>query len=198
MKHLRNFEKHRNSKKQTQEVSKTNESVLQVNDIYKVRILVDVPQSLINSYAKKVKDELGKNVRQFYGDMDVAEELVKNVVLNGLNIDNIQASALMGGEPQAQTQGQSQTQGQVQVQSEPQGQIQGQAQAQPQIQGQAQAQPQIQGQAQGQSQGQAQAQPQGQAQAQIQVQGQGQAQDEFEEIEEEDEEETGGEEELPL
>ena len=188
MKHLRNFEKHRNSKKQTQEVSKTNESVLQVNDIYKVRILVDVPQSLINSYAKKVKDELGKNVRQFYGDMDVAEELVKNVVLNGLNIDNIQASALMGGEPQAQTQGQSQTQGQVQVQSEPQGQIQGQAQAQPQIQGQAQ----------GQSQGQAQAQPQGQAQAQIQVQGQGQAQDEFEEIEEEDEEETGGEEELPL
>ena len=33
MKHLRNFEKHRNSKKQNVEVSKTNESVLQVNDI---------------------------------------------------------------------------------------------------------------------------------------------------------------------
>ena len=32
------------------------ESVLQVNDIYKVRTMVDIPQSLINAYVKKVKD----------------------------------------------------------------------------------------------------------------------------------------------
>ena len=113
MKHLRKFEKHRNLRKSSGEVKNpVNESVLQVNDIYKVRVLVDVPQSLVNSYVKKAKDELGKNVRQFYGDMDIAEELVKNVVMAGLTIDTIPATSLVGGESQTQAQGQAQGQGQ--------------------------------------------------------------------------------------
>ena len=176
MKHLRKFEKHRNLRKSSSEVKTTvNESVLQVNDIYKVRVLVDVPQSLVNSYVKKAKDELGKNVRQFYGDMDIAEELVKNVVMSGLTIDTIPATSLVGGEvPQAQGQAQGQTQTQPEEQ----------AQAQVQPQGQGQAQVQVQTEPQGQAQGQGQAQPQG----------------EFEEVEEEEEEkeEGEGEEELPI
>ena len=34
--------------------------------------MVDIPQSLINSYVKKVKDSTGKNLRQFFGDVEIA------------------------------------------------------------------------------------------------------------------------------
>ena len=208
MKHIRTFETYR-IKKNREEIIK--ESVFQVNDIYKVKTMIDIPQSLINSYVKKVKDTTGKNLRQFFGDVDIAEEIVKYINMNNLDVEKIPGGAIMGGQEQVQTQGQGQPQVQTegeaqtqpQVQTQPQGQVQpeGQIQAQP-AQGQAQpAQGQIQGefeepQGQAQSQGQAQAQPQvqgqGQAQPQAQaqpVQGQAQAQPAQGEEDEEDEEE---------
>jgi hypothetical protein len=196
MKHLRKFEKYTNLRKKDQIIK---ESVLQVNDIYKVRTFIDIPQSLVNAYVKKVKDTTGKNLRQFFGDVDIAEEVVKYINTNFLNVDQIPAGALMGD---AQSQGETQTDSQPQAQP---AQAQAQpaqaqpAQAQPQTQDQAQAQPV---QAQPQSQPQAEAQPQVQVQAESQPQGQG----EFEEVAEEGEEgeeekeegtEEGGEE-LPL
>jgi hypothetical protein len=201
MKHLRKFEKYTNLRKKDQIIK---ESVLQVNDIYKVRTFIDIPQSLINAYVKKVKDTTGKNLRQFFGDVDIAEEVVKYINTNFLNVDQIPAGALMGD---AQSQGETQTDSQAQpAQAQPaQAQAQpAQAQAQPaqaqaQTQDQAQAQPV---QAQPQAQPQAEAQPQVQVQAESQPQGQG----EFEEVAEEGEEgeeekeegtEEGGEE-LPL
>jgi hypothetical protein len=200
MKHLRKFEKYTNLRKKDQIIK---ESVLQVNDIYKVRTFIDIPQSLINAYVKKVKDTTGKNLRQFFGDVDIAEEVVKYINTNFLNVDQIPAGALMGD---AQSQGENQTDSQAQAQpaqAQP-AQAQAQAQAQPaqaqaQTQDQAQAQPV---QAQPQAQPQAEAQPQVQVQAESQPQGQG----EFEEVAEEGEEgeeekeegtEEGGEE-LPL
>jgi len=197
MKHIRQFESYR-IKRRREEIIK--ESVLQVNDIYKVKAMIDIPQSLINAYVKKVKDNTGKNLRQFFGDMDLAEEIVKFVAQTGLDSDKIPANALVGGaQTQAQTGAQQVPQGQAQVQTEPQAQAQPtqtqaqpQAQAQPtQGQGQAQAQPQAQG------QGQAQAQPaQGQGQVQVQTQGEGEG---FEEVAPEEEETEGEEEEeLPL
>lgn len=203
MKHIRMFESYR-VKRRRDDIIK--ESVLQVNDIYKVRIMADVPQSLLNAYVKKVKDNVGKNLRQFFGDMDLAEEIVKWVVQNGLDSDKMPANALVGG---AQGQGQSGAQqapaqmapqGQAQTQMAPEGQMapQGQAQPAPQAQGQmapqGQAQPQVQAETQPQGQGQAQGQsaPQGQAQPQAQAQGQG-----YEEVNPEEEEEEENEEELP-
>ena len=150
MKHIRQFESFR-VRKNREEIIR--ESVLQVNDIYKVKTMIDIPQSLINSYVKKVKDTTGKNLRQFFGDVDIAEEIVKYITLNNTDVEKIPGNALMGGP---QGQGQAQGQGQVQVQTEGEPQAQTQGQAQPQ------AQPQ--GQAQGQAQPQEQAQPQGQAQ----------------------------------
>jgi hypothetical protein len=190
MKHLRKFEKYTNLRKKDQIIK---ESVLQVNDIYKVRTFIDIPQSLINAYVKKVKDTTGKNLRQFFGDVDIAEEVVKYINTNFLNVDQIPAGALMGD---AQSQGETQTDSQAQpAQAQP-----AQAQAQPT---QAQAQTQDQAQAQPvQAQPQAEDQPQVQVQAESQPQGQG----EFEEVAEEGEEgeeekeegtEEGGEE-LPL
>ena len=134
MKHIRTFESYR-VKKNREEIIK--ESVLQVNDIYKVKTMIDIPQSLINAYVKKVKDTTGKNLRQFFGDVDIAEEIVKYINMNNLDVDKIPGGALMGG-------GQSQAQS-TQVQAQPQVQTEGEAQTQPQAQTQeapqAQAQP---------------------------------------------------------
>jgi hypothetical protein len=204
MKHIRTYENYR-IKKNREEIIK--ESVLQVNDIYKVKTMIDIPQSLINAYVKKVKDTTGKNLRTFFGDVDIAEEIVKFINMDNLDVEKIPGGALMGGG-QSQTQTQPEAQPQVQVEAQPQAQTQEapQTQAQPAQAQEAPAQgefeePQAQegqaqeGQAQeGQAQeGQAQ-EGQGQAQAQ---EGQGQAQEE-EEKEEGEEKEEEGDEELPL
>jgi len=207
MKHLNKFESY-TKKRKLQDAIK--ESVMVVNDVYRVNTTVDIPQSLLNTYVKSVKDSLGKNARQFYSDIQLAEEITKYVVQNGLTPEKIPAGALFGGEGQGQqpAQGQAAPQaqaqpGQVQIQAQaPQAQspMDPQAQAQPaQGQAQMQAQPQGQAQTQAQPQGQAQAQPaQGQSQVQVQTeaqpQGQAQSDEDFEEVNGEEE----NEEELPL
>ena len=199
MKHIRTFESYKTTKVKLSTIDENSfveavkESVMNVGDIYKVRSTVDIPQSLINAYVKKVKDTTGKNMRQFYGDVEIAEELVKYITTNGLDIEKIAGNALMGGQAQGQGQGQTQPQVQVETQVEPQAQTQPQAQPQGQAQeGQPQAQPQGQGQ-EGQEFEEPQAQ-EGQAQTQGQSQ-EGQTQGEEEEEKEEGEE---NEEELPL
>ena len=204
MKHIRTFESYR-IKKNREEIIK--ESVLQVNDIYKVKTMIDIPQSLINAYVKKVKDTTGKNLRTFFGDVDIAEEIVKFINMDNLDVEKIPGGALMGGG-QSQTQTQPQAQPQVQVEAQPQAQTQEapQAQAQPAQTEEAPAQAQ-EAPAQGEfEEPQAQAQPaQGQAQeapAQGEeaqpAQGQAQPAQGEEEKEEGEEEKEEGEEELPL
>jgi hypothetical protein len=191
MKHLRKFEKYTINRKKEDIIK---ESVLQVNDIYKVRTFIDIPQSLVNAYVKKVKDTTGKNLRQFFGDVDIAEEVVKYINTNFLNVDQIPAGALMGD---AQSQGETTH---AQPETQPQAEVQPQAQAQPQAQPQAQAQAQPQAQAQSEPQAQAEDQPK--VQVQTESQPQEQSQGEFEEVDkeegEEKEERTEGSEELPL
>jgi glucan-binding YG repeat protein len=171
MKHVKAFEKFR-IQKNREEIIK--ESVFQVNDLYKVKTMIDLPQSLINAYVKKVKDTTGKNLRQFFGDVDIAEEIIKYVTTTFLDIDKIPGGAIMGGQTQAQTQGQ------VQVQTEPQAQTEAQPQAQPQVQ--TEAQPQAQEPAEGEFEEPTQGQAQPQGQAQEPAQGQAQEEDEEEEL----------------
>ena len=195
MKHIRTFESYR-IKKNREEIIK--ESVLQVNDIYKVKTMIDIPQSLINAYVKKVKDTTGKNLRTFFGDVDIAEEIVKFINMDNLDVEKIPGGALMGGG-QSQTQTQPQAQPQVQVEAQPQAQTQEapQAQAQPAQTEEAPAQAQ-EAPAQGEfEEPQAQAQPaQGQAQ-EAPAQGE-EAQEEEEAPAQGEEEKEEGEEELPL
>lgn len=205
MNHIRKFESYSKKRKLDQVIK---EAVQIVDDVYKVNVTADVPQSLLNAYIKKVKDNLDKNARQIFSDTQIAEEITKYVIQKGLNIDQLEPSILYGGA-QAQSQGQTQVQAQGQIQTQtipqdvPQGQPQAQAQAQAPVQvdtqSQSQApqgQPQAQLDAQGQSiQGQPQAQsPQGQAQPQGQPQAQGQNFEEITDEEDEDEDED----ELPL
>jgi hypothetical protein len=167
MKHIRKFESFQNKLRREHIIK---ESVIEVDDLYKVRTTVDIPQSLINAYVKKVKEVSGKNLRQYFGDVDIAEEIVKYLTVAGLDVEKIPGNAILGG-PQAQQQAQQgQTQqGQAQTGQEDGDDYEDVQQGQGQ-QGQEQGQPQQkaqQGQAQ-QGQGQEKAQ-QGQAQ-----QGQGQ------------------------
>jgi hypothetical protein len=184
MKHIRTFENYR-TKSKREEIIK--ESVFQVNDIYKVKTMIDIPQSLINAYVKKVKDTTGKNLRQFFGDVDIAEEIVKYINMNNLDVEKIPGGALMGGQVQTQTQTEAQPEAQTEVQPQAQTQAQVQTEAQPQAQTEAQPQAQVQTEAQPQAQAQGEEFEEPQAQAQEGAQ-------EEEEKEETEEKEEGGEE----
>lgn len=141
MKHVKKFEGFRNNKPE----DKINETVFQVENTYRVNIIADVDAKLLSAYAKKVKQNMNKEITDLMGNAMLAEELVKWVLKDGLDAEKIPASAIIGG-----AQGQAQGQGQVQIQSQAQPQAQLQAQPQAQVQVQAQAQPQAQPQAQGQ------------------------------------------------
>lgn len=195
MKHIRTYENYR-IKKNREEIIK--ESVLQVNDIYKVKTMIDIPQSLINAYVKKVKDTTGKNLRTFFGDVDIAEEIVKFINMDNLDVEKIPGGALMGGG-QSQTQTQPEAQPQVQVEAQPQEAPQAQTQEAPQAQAQPAQTEEAPAQAQeAPAQGEFEEPAQGQAQAPVQGQ-EAPAQGEEEEAPVQGEEEKEeGEEELPL
>ena len=184
MKHVKAFEKFR-IQKNREDIIK--EAVYQVNDIYNVQVTVPITQAIINKYVQKVKETTGKNLRQFFGDVQLAEEITKWVMTNGLDVEKIPGGAILGGQTQAQGQAQAAPQ------AAPQAQTQEMPQAQPEAQAPVEGQPQVQTQVQ--PEGQApQAQPaEGefeapQAQAQVPVQGQAQAPVQGEEEEEEEEE----------
>jgi hypothetical protein len=206
MKHIRTYENYR-IKKNREEIIK--ESVLQVNDIYKVKTMIDIPQSLINAYVKKVKDTTGKNLRTFFGDVDIAEEIVKFINMDNLDVDKIPGGALMGGgQTQAQTQPEAQPQVQVEVQPQAQTQEDPQAQTQSAQTEEAPAQAQEapaqgefeepQAQAQDTVQGQSQEETLVQGEEETPAQGEEEAPVQGEEETEETEETEEGEEELPL
>lgn len=137
MKHVKKFEGFKNNKPEVKIEDKVNETVLQLDNVYKVIVAVDIEQKFLSSYAKKVKQNTNKDITDIYGNAMLAEELVHWVLKNGLDVEKIPANALIGG-----------AQGQAQAQSQPGVQVDSQAQAQPQAQVEAQPQAQPQGQAQ--------------------------------------------------
>lgn len=187
MKHVKAFEKFR-IQKNREDIIK--EAVYQVNDIYNVQVTVPITQTIINKYVQKVKETTGKNLRQFFGDVQLAEEITKWVVTNGLDVEKIPGGAILGGQTQAQ--GQAQSAPQAQTQEMPQAQPQAQPEAQAPVEGQPQVQTQVQGQpaenefeqpqAQTPVEGQAQAPAQGQAPVEGQAPVQGEEEEEEEEL----------------
>ena len=182
MKHVKAFEKFR-IQKNREDIIK--EAVYQVNDIYNVQVTVPITQAIINKYVQKVKETTGKNLRQFFGDVQLAEEITKWVMTNGLDVEKIPGGAILGGQTQAQGQAQAapqaQTQEMPQAQPEAQAPVEGQTQVQTQVQPEGQA-PQAQP-----TEGEFEA-PQAQAQAPVEGQAQAPVQGEEEEEKEEEEE----------
>lgn len=134
---IKDFDKFKTSKS-------LNESVMKIDDVYKVKAVIDVPQSLINAIVRKVKDESEKNAREFWSDIDIAQEIVKYLTTNFMNIENLPASILMG-ETEVSAQPVAQPQAQAQPEAQPQ------AQAQPAAQEPASQEPAAQEQAQGET-----------------------------------------------
>ena len=129
--HLKNFNGFR-----SKEI--VNETVYQVENTYRVNVIVDVEAKILSSYSKKVKQNTGKEIQDLMGNAMLAEELVKYIIKENLDADKIPANAIIGGV----AQGQAQSQGQVQdMHAQPQAQSQdGQVQVQTQSQPQAQSQ----------------------------------------------------------
>lgn len=130
-----------------------NENVQAVDDVYRVRKRIDVPMSLVNAFKKKVKDESGKNISQFYSDVELAEEIAEYIITSYVSIENLPVNLILGDQ-YSKAQGGAQAQGQAQFndtedldETQP---AQAQLPAQPGAQGQAQLPPQpgVQGQAQ--------------------------------------------------
>ncbi len=180
MKHVKAFEKFR-IQKNREDIIK--EAVYQVNDIYNVQVTVPITQAIINKYVQKVKETTGKNLRQFFGDVQLAEEITKWVMTNGLDVEKIPGGAILGGQTQAQGQAQAAPQAQTQEMPQAQPQAQAEVQAQAPVEGQPQVQTQVQGQP---AEGEFEA-PQAQAQAPVEGQAQAPVQGEEEEKEEEEE-----------
>ena len=116
-----------------------NENVQAVDDLYRVRKRIDVPMSLVNAFKKKVKDESGKNISQFYSDVELAEEIAEYIITSYVSIENLPVNLILGDQ-YSKVQGGAQAQGQMDTEDLDETQpIQGQAQfAQPGAQGQAQ------------------------------------------------------------
>ena len=91
-KYIKQFESFQESLRKKEKVilSKIEESVIAVNDEFKV---------------KKVKEKLGKDLTQSFSKDDIAEELIKWVVNQGLTVDKISEFALLGGGPPEATAG---------------------------------------------------------------------------------------------
>jgi len=109
------------------------ENVQAVDDLYRVRKRIDVPMSLVNAFKKKVRDESGKNISQFYSDVELAEEIADYIITSYISIENLPVNLILGDQ-YSKTQGQPEDFDDTQP-------VQGQAPAQP-VQGQAPAQPQ--------------------------------------------------------
>lgn len=78
---------------------KLNESVYKSGDnLYKVKVTIDVPKSLVNAVIKKVKDTKGPDILDMYSQTDIAEAIVKYVNETFLNIESIPGTILTGEE----------------------------------------------------------------------------------------------------
>lgn len=111
MENLTQFKDFKNKKQGAKLNNTINEGVIKIGNEF---ILSDIalPVSLVNSYIKKVKDSTGKNVREMLSDQDVAARVLKYVVENFAQIDNLPESIILGEPENAEEVQVQQTQGQ--------------------------------------------------------------------------------------
>lgn len=77
-------------------LKKVNENSFQVGDDYKVKIVIDVPVSLVKEYSEKVQQETGKDALENFSESELAEQMIDYIVKQNLNIDNIPTSLAVG------------------------------------------------------------------------------------------------------
>lgn len=147
MKNLTEYNDFKNMKHESVKDSESvNEGAQLFDDVWKVRMRVEIPNTLINSYIKKVKDETGEDPKNKWSSQEISEEIAKYITTSFMTIENLPSSIItsMSNEPKAQVQetmpAQSQVQPTAQIEpgAEPAAQPAAQVPAQPAAQGGAQ------------------------------------------------------------
>ena len=125
MKNLTEYNDFKNMKHVSSEEEVINEGAQLYDDLWKVRMRVEIPNSLINQYIKKVKDETGEDPKNKWSSQEIAEEIAKHVTTSYMTIENLPVSIIsnMNNEPTTQVQEQMPTQTQVQAPVQPTAQI---------------------------------------------------------------------------
>jgi len=137
MKNLTEYNDFRNKKRDSLETESVNEGAQLYDNVWKVRMRVEIPDSLINQYIKKVKDETGEDPKQKWSSQEISEEIAKYVTTSFMTIENLPVSIITSveSEPKAQVQETMPTQTQVQQPvQEPTAQVEPSAQPAPQSQ----------------------------------------------------------------
>jgi hypothetical protein len=131
------------NEKTNKNVNKINENSVKIGDNWEVTDTFSIPVSLVNAYAAKIKNETGQNLRDTSADAVTAERLVRYLIDNYLNIENLPTSIFLGDDSkgaQVEPQMQTQPQMQPQMQTQPPEEIQSQEIQTPQGQAEATAQ----------------------------------------------------------
>lgn len=81
------------------------ESAFIVGDDFKVKLVLDIPQSLVNDYVAKVKKDTGKDALANFTAEEVAEELVRYIIKTKLSIENLPAALSVGEQTKSGADG---------------------------------------------------------------------------------------------
>lgn len=73
-----------------------NETVEQTEKGWRIKTPIIVPKSVINAYIKKVKDEKNIDLKENWGEAEIAEQLMIWLCINGLNAETIPSDAFFG------------------------------------------------------------------------------------------------------
>lgn len=74
------------------------ESAFLVGDDYKVKIVLDIPKSLVQQYIQKVKDETDKDPLDTFSESEIAEQIVSFLIKTNLKIDNLTPEFTVGSD----------------------------------------------------------------------------------------------------
>jgi hypothetical protein len=77
---------------------KINENSFLVGSDYKVKIVIDIPQSLVKEYIEKVKNETDKDPLDNFSEAEIAEQIVAFTIKQNLFIDNLTPDFTVGSE----------------------------------------------------------------------------------------------------
>lgn len=117
----------------TQDV--VNEGAQLFDDVWKSRMRVEIPVSLISAYVKKVQSETGEDPRKRWSEQEIAEEIANYVTTSFMTVENLPTSIIASGQKQPTVQSQEDMPAETQVQPQAQSPVQ-----EPSIQPQAPAQ----------------------------------------------------------
>ncbi len=77
---------------------KLNENSFLVGADYKVKVVIDVPQALVQEYINKVKDETDKDPLDNFSEAEIAEQIITFLIKQNLVIDNLTSEFTVGTE----------------------------------------------------------------------------------------------------